>query len=279
MNNSIELRISARQMAAAYLESIHEIKEAYRLLGVAQARISASFGDGYMFGVLPDPNSRNGDNGRAPDDLSACERDGWFVARRIKCQAWAALAIKMNMRQLLSSERSAKLDKDLQDPESLPDLTEESIFGMAESLTANLGTYLEEAVKEVYEYLRPPRSEYKTNTEYEIGERVIVRAFYSGRYDSRPHLDYQRRDHFRNLDNVFSLLDGKGPIKTYGGPIHDAVEGMKRFGDTATTEYFRLKVCKNGNMHVQFLRMDLVAKLNEIAGGKMLKHNTEARRQ
>lgn len=266
-------------MAEAYLDAVHEIKEAYRTLGAAQARIKASFGESYMFDVMPNSNDRHGDKGTPPADLNECERNGWLVARRLKCQAWGALAQKMNMRQLLSSERCRKLDADLQDADALPDLTEDSIFGMAESLTANLGTYLEEAVKEVFSWMRPPRSEYKTNTEYEVGERVIVRAFYPNRWESKPRLEYRQRDDFRNLDNVFSLLDGKGPIKTYGGQIHDTVAAMRTFGEIAHTDYFRLKVCKNGNMHIEFLRADLVAKLNEIAGGKSLKHDTTASHQ
>ncbi|HMA94344.1 MAG TPA: DUF4942 domain-containing protein [Polyangiaceae bacterium] len=34
------------------------------------------------------------------------------------------------------------------------------------------------------------------------------------------------------------------------------------------TEYFRVKTLRNGNLHLEFRRMDLVAKLNENLGGR-----------
>ena len=37
------------------------------------------------------------------------------------------------------------------------------------------------------------------------------------------------------------------------------------------TDYFRFKWFKNGNMHLTFKRMDLVAKMNQIAGENLIK--------
>jgi len=45
---------------------------------------------------------------------------------------------------------------------------------------ANTGTFIEEAVQEVFEYLRPRNSKYETNTEFEIGKRVILSWANSG---------------------------------------------------------------------------------------------------
>jgi hypothetical protein len=38
------------------------------------------------------------------------------------------------------------------------------------------GAFIEETVKEVFEYLRSRNSRYKTNTEFEIGKRAILFA-------------------------------------------------------------------------------------------------------
>ena len=47
---------------------------------------------------------------------------------------------------------------------------------MLEGTLANTSTFIEEAVHEVFEFLRPRNSRYKTNTEFEIGKRVILIA-------------------------------------------------------------------------------------------------------
>ena len=72
------------------------------------------------------------------------------------------------------------------------------------------------------------------------------------------------------------MLDGKGPIKTHGGPIHDATATLTTWGQEAQTEYFAFRIHKCGTMHLRFKRLDLLARLNEIAGGKNLRPATAA---
>jgi len=58
----------------------------------------------------------------------------------------------------------------------LPDIDEAQILAMLEGTLANTGAFVEEAVQEVFEFLRPRNSRYKTNTEFEIRKRVILFA-------------------------------------------------------------------------------------------------------
>jgi hypothetical protein len=43
------------------------------------------------------------------------------------------------------------------------------------------------------------------------------------------------------------------------------------------TEYFRFKCCRNHNLHLEFKRLDLVEKLNAIAGGMRLRGESKER--
>ena len=271
MTTDLEIRQSVGQMVSAYLEANEEIRKAYALLEQADERLKVAFGDQYgHFHVLPNSYNRN-DRVTPPRDLHQIQAEAWSVRAHIKMDAWSNIAERLEMRSLMSTARAKELDAQLKDPDKLPDLTPQAINGMIEGLHGNLDTYLTEAVKEVFEFLRPRMSELKTNSEFEVGEKVILTYSYNAYY-STPRIDYGHyRQEYHNLDNVFHLLDGKGPVKSHRGPLIDAVEALPAFGETATTAYFIAKPYKNGRLHIKFTRPDLVAKLNQIAGGNRLR--------
>jgi hypothetical protein len=259
-------------MVSAYIEANEEIRQAYTLLETAQARLDSAFGDVYSrFKVLPSQYGRGEIKFDPPRDASDILRNALTVRAHIKTDAWRHIAERLEMRSLMSTERAKELDAQLSEPDKLPDLTPEAITAMIDGLHSNLDQYMTEAVKEVFEFLRPCRSELKTNSEFEVGRKVILRYSYNAFY-STPKIEYgTHMQDYHNLDNIFHLLDGKGPVKSHRGPLIDAVEHLPAFGETATTAYFSAKPYKNGRLHITFLRPDLVAKLNRIAGGNRLR--------
>jgi len=141
---------------------------------------------------------------------------------------------------------------------------------MFEDSAANLQVFLEEAVTEVFEYLRPHNSHHKTNTEYEIKNKVILTWMVERGYGKTPfRVNYHRDKHLIALENVFLMLDGKGVVKSYHGELYDGICSTE--DGTGKTPYFKFRCFQNGNLHLEFLRPDLVAKLNAIAGGNRLK--------
>lgn len=67
---------------------------------------------------------------------------------------------------------------------------------------------------------------------------------------------------------MFALLDGKPGVTTHQGWLADAICAAD--GGIGETEYFAFKCYGNGNLHLRFKRMDLVKKLNAVAGGRNL---------
>src|SRR5690606_15500029 len=107
---------------------------------------------------------------------------------------------------------------------------------------------------------------YRRNSEWKLNRKII-----------RPHViryecyrtAYYRCTHYAAshvtaLDNIFHMLDGKGPVKEYKGSLVSAIEASE--DGTGETEYFRFRCCKNGNLHLEFKRADLLALFNRIAG-------------
>lgn len=186
-------------------------------------------------------------------------------------RAWRHIINKTGVRKFMSVSAAQEMDSQLNNEKKVPGITVEGVKGFISAQARLAPEYLAAAVKEVHDFLRPTRSRHKTNTEFDIGERVILTcmvrpSFTAGRFA----MGYWQRatDQARALDNVFALLDGKPGVTTHQGWLADAI--FSADGGIGETEYFAFKCFGNGNLHLRFKRMDLVRKLNAVAGGRNL---------
>ena len=252
-------RQTVSQMVNAYDTAAAEIRQAYELLATAQQRVNAAFGDSSAFDTCPDHVW-----GTGPERAAK-------VLELMKPRAWSIIAEKMQMRRVLSIKARDDLDRQLADVKTLPELTVDNVLAMFQAMTQNLETYVAEAVREVYEFLRPHHSQHKTNTELDIGRRAILTWMLEHNYGGGFRVNYRREQWTRALDNVFSMLDGKGTIASHCGPLSDAIGALAPGVYTGETVYFKFKCYGNGNLHLEFKRLDLLAKLNALAGGARLR--------
>lgn len=155
-------------------------------------------------------------------------------------------------------------------PVPLPEITVENVMRWGQAQRAAIPELLREAVREVFDFLRPPHSHYKTNTEFEVGKRVIIEYAVERDFRGRRYaLNYHRDQFFTALDNVLHALDGKGVPKTPRPAIHTALRDSEN--GRGETTYYRFKAFRKGTLHLEFTRMDLIRRLNQIAGGKRLR--------
>jgi len=255
----IARRETLATMIGTYPQATGVIENAYAILEQAQNSLRAVFLDapGYRFSTTERNSS---DVGKIASDA---------INSRIKKDAWAIIVERMELRRLLSIKRRTELDSQIEKGE-LPDLTNENVLALFETSAANVNVYLEEAVQEVFDYLRPHSSRFKTNTEYELGKRVILTwQVEKGWSRGKFRVNHHREKQLTALDNVFHMIDGKGPIKSYHGPLYDAITDSP--DGTGSTDYFKFRCCLNGNLHLEFLKPELVVKLNAVAGGNRLR--------
>jgi hypothetical protein len=188
---------------------------------------------------------------------------------RIKRDAWECLVERLQLKAAMSIARAAELDEQLKNG-TMPPITEENVTRFAEDCYGKLPQMLSECVHEVFDWLRPPGSKYKTNSELEIGERVILAYMVERTCFGGFRVHYKDNQRFIALENVLSALDGKGQInKTWRSALGQAIEAAK--DGRGETEYFEFRACKNHALHIRMRRPDLLKRLNEIAGGKRMR--------
>jgi hypothetical protein len=265
--SSLAHRSTITALVGVYQQATEDIATAYAMLAAAKTRLRATFKD------TLDVVRRN-----SHGDVSPAEVE--MVLAEIKRSAWTGLVDRMEIRKLLSIKRREDLDRQLSGdsrnryekiPE-LPELTEVNILAMFKDSMAKASDYANEAVYEVFDWLRPQggrTADLKTNHKWRVGKKVIIGYAVEhgyGRCAFRPTHHYEKN--LIALDNVMHMLDGQGCLKGYYGPLCEAIKDSP--DGTGETEYFKFKCCKNKNLHIEFKRPDLVAKINKTAGGNRL---------
>jgi len=251
-------------MIAAYCEAEATIRGAFSALVSAEAKLN----EVYQIGKHDHANFRiDASRGR----YSSCFDQPEEAVNLLKRQAWRAIVHRLELRRIVSGERWKEIDTML-DKGSLPAITEESVGDFAQGFLDRMPEILEESVKEAFEHLRPRgrMAEYKTNSQEEIPPKVIVHWVEMGCYGLRLSSYYEQ--HAISVERVFQALDGQGSIaKSHWSELHGAIEASKATGYRGETTWFRFKACKNGNLHLEVKRLDLLKRLNEIAGGMTLR--------
>ncbi len=265
---SPEFRATASHMAKEYREGMEAIKKAIDEIGEQSERIYKGF--------LPALEEEQGHAKYTPSNpfylsvSSGRERysDWERIADEFKRSAWRLLVGELGIRNLMSIKQREEYERQLASGE-LPEIHEDAIIGMIISLGNALPRFCTDAAKEVFEFLRPSRGwggEYKTNNAFKVGRRVILTWWIAQGYGGCPFkVNYHKDQHALALDSVFHLLDGKGAIREGRGELYEAINASKT--GRGETTYFRFKCFKNGNLHLEFRRLDLVKQLNGLATG------------
>lgn len=254
MSTELATRLTIPELVREFDAGMHELKQGLALIKQAEDRLGRAFAtSGTHYDLLA---FTHGDH--ALD----------FEKKRIRMRgaAWRYLVSRAEIKKLASIKRAKEIDDMLAKPETLPEITTDNVMGWVQSLDGQAKRFLQEAAVEVYEWLRPSRGDYKTNNAFKIGKRVVLTYMVESTYTGRGiRVRYGSEDRVRALDNVLHLLDGKGVSPTRNGELADAINGRPA-GDIGETTYFRFRSFRNGNLHLEFRRPDLVQQLNAIGG-------------
>ena len=250
---------TVEQMVTAHDSAVADITQGFRLVDAAMARLGAAF----------EQDGRKMSARRRGQYLDF--DDPGEMLREIRREAWRAVLARLKVRQAMSIKAWSEMERKLNDGEP-PPFTVEAVEAVVRQLRADLPDMIQASIAEVFDWLRPRQSQYRTNTEYSLGRKVVltsmVRVGY-GKWDVEDYADQK----LIALENVFCMCDGKpGRAPTgYYANIATAIKALPLDGPcVGETEYFSFRGWRNGNLHLTFKRMDLVKRLNAIAGGARL---------
>jgi len=259
MSNEIATRKTIDELAEVYQAAMDKVTTAYTMLAEAQAELKDAFQEGYGGFEVTDRQIYSS------DPLQICEG----IRNKITRSAWGAAIDRLGIRKVLSVKRTKELNDRLDSHSDFAwaDFTTANVMNEFVELSRASSTLLAESVKEVYEFLRPGAiftNKHKTNDKYAkfaLGKKVVLtRIANVNRYFTYINSYYEPQ--LIAMDRVFHALDGKSIAESYRSPLLDKISNSTE----GETEYFTFKIYLNGNVHLSFKRMDLVAKLNQIAG-------------
>ncbi len=258
----ITQRTTVEAIVRAYEQAEASILQGCQLIAGAEQRINDALQVGEQHtGVYFLTHHRNLGSYSEPSD----------GLKELRRQVWRHLVDRLEVRRMMSVAKAKQLDEWLSDRQKVEPITYETVMGLMRYYIENLPEMLTEAITEVYEFLRPTHTKLKTNTQYELRSRVIMEHWVEAGWGAAAYRPRSwARPRMVALENVFSALDGRGSVsKEWRSELEQAVE--KTIEDRAETTYFRIRACKNGNLHLEFKRPDLVDKFNKMAGGKRLR--------
>lgn len=257
--DELAFRTTVEGIVTAYEQAEASIRQGCALVAGAEKRLNDILKLGDLYGGVQFLPTRADVNFKDPTEHIT----------ELRRQVWANIVARLEIQRMLSIAKSKELDAWLSSKTVEP-ITQETVMGLFRYYIEKLPEMLSEAIGEVYEFLRPERSRYKTNTEYELGSRVILSAWVEPGIMAKYRPRSWARPRYVALENVFSALDGQGSVgKSYFSELEREVE--RTVNDRGETRYFRFRACLNGNLHLEFKRPDLVDKFNRMAGGKRLR--------
>ena len=234
-------------MVDRYSEASALIERAYIDLEKARRLLSDTFGEQAYIHVADRQHLEFGEKGYT------------HIRQEIKKRVWIRLVQLLQIRRLLSVRRSE-------------DITIQAIYETIETLRQNSPEFVREAVAEVFDLLRPGAKSaglsLKTNKKhgrFSLGKKVVLVGYLEQVFGGRMRCSHQKSDELRSIDRIFHILDGREMTDGYISPLMDAINTCDGAGQT---EYFNFKCYQNGNLHLEFRRLDLVRQLNQIAGDR-----------
>jgi hypothetical protein len=259
----------ATEIAAKYAAATAEIRRLALELGTQTAALQAAFASecGYSFDFDVELTLR-----QRTHKLNEAGADA--MLSEMKRSAWGVLVEKLGIKKLMSPKKRDELANQLagisrgyghDKPEELPEISAESIISVLTGFIESAPDFIEDSIREVYKWLIPCHWEggHVTNKRDRVGKKVIHTYCVEEGFSRAFRVCCRAQGELTALDAVMHTLDGKGIVGGHYGPLVSAIETTET--GTGETEYFKFKAFKNGNLHLEFKRIDLLDLFNRIS--------------
>lgn len=198
-------------------------------------------------------------------DFQHKERKLEKFIRRLDERCWKHLLHMTSLASLMDVRARKKFDDQCET--APPEVTVDNVIATMTSLIGDADNIFRRSVVAVFESL--PR-EYRSNDGFKYGRRIVMSHMLSTDRGSWNFCGSRSVDGqaIHDMDRVFSVLDDKEPPGfLQPGSALKAIDEACRTATRqfeVTSQYFRIKGFKNGNLHVMPLREDLLVAANKM---------------
>lgn len=172
---------------------------------------------------------------------------------------WRLAFDKTGLRQFMDHKAKQDFDKSLDTRP--PEFTMDNCRSVLLSAASDAEMMFNRGLVEVF---RSFSSDHKTNTNepFKINRKCIM-SYMVSRWLGYSQIRYGNysSDKVNDLDRVMKTLDDK---KHNSRELESLINAAFKKGEIFEDDYYRIKGFKNGNMHIEFKREDLLEKANMI---------------
>lgn len=258
LDRGVVKRESLPVMVNSYNDACKEVDQAFELFESAKTRLESAFGAGASFDCVY--------------QMRYCSNSE-EIKKDIKKRAWEAFLNRLEVKKFMSIKDLSTLEKSFEDVNKIPEITIETLIEIQTGMMNTAPDYAKRMAIEAFNILMPGNSEFnhhKTNDKNarrKLGKKIILTwCLESEYYGDSFHLNFYADQKIMCVDKVFYALDGKGVPPGYNTPLVDAINRTSLSVGCGETDYFKFKCYLNNNLHLEFKRMDLVEKINRVAG-------------
>lgn len=174
---------------------------------------------------------------------------------------WEHAFTQIGLHQFMDAQAKEELEKDLE--KNVPEFNMDNVRETVLTAAQDADKMFARGLVNVFHALS---GEHKTNrnSPFKINPKAIIGCMTAPGYSGglRVNNSWQRGiERINDIDRVFKTLDGK---KHQPRELETLINAAWREWEIYEDDYYRVKGFKNGNMHLEFKRQDLLDKVNLI---------------
>lgn len=190
------------------------------------------------------------------------------IMGRVDGEIWDWLMAKSGMLTFMDAEAKEKWRESVSN-ENTPELTRSNIEATFAMLHSQRSDFFDRGVINLFNKLS---WDYKTNSPVKIGRRLVMTHVVEPAWKGGKHCRIGgRAEHLDDLLRVMAVADGE-PEPDHRKSARDQLNAQLGESDRAVVgvlgpkpkPMFEIRAFKNGNVHVHFVRSDLIDNLNRI---------------
>jgi hypothetical protein len=224
-------------------QSLNMLKQAYRLIDEAEDGLKPYLTHGLGYETKPRSSFED-------------------AVKDIDRQLWRQAFDKTGFLQLMDREAKSNFDRDLD--KNPPEFTEQNIRSIFLSLAQESDEMFVRGLVNVFRRLSKDHRT-NTNSPFKVNDKAIISYMFESNYSGGLSVKSWTRagEELNDLDRVIKTLDEK---QHHARTLQTALNAhfYNDYSEPYEDEYYRIKGFKNGNMHLQFKRLDLLEKANKL---------------